>query len=168
MKLFNYLIVLLVSLAILSCGKDDPDPVPEPYQPNFINQNLSGKINGESWNFKFGSGKNDFSNDDRIRFSFHDAESDEDTDTCNIFQDGNQVMNTLPKEVGLYNLSLSRTVTLYVKSTTMNYIVTQGAVEITSIDLEENKIYGRMDAKYNDQNFVNGNFVLKYCEGTMF
>lgn len=46
----------------------------------------------------------------------------------------------------------------------MNSIAVQGAVEITSIDEEKGIVKGRIDAKIDSDNSVNGNFEVTLCD----
>jgi hypothetical protein len=45
----------------------------------------------------------------------------------------------------------------------MNTIATEGAIEITLIDVENGIIKGRISAEVDDDDFVNGNFIISYC-----
>ena len=76
-------------------------------------------------------------------------------------------------EPGVHKLSFSataggETVTLVYyedgSSTPNNIIATSGEYEILTVDKTNNIVTGKMDAFYDDDNFVNGNFSLKICD----
>lgn len=54
-----------------------------------------------------------------------------------------------------------QTVTLVLYPST-NYICTEGALEIQSIDTSGMTVTGRIDARFDGDNYVNGNFVAAY------
>ena len=77
---------------------------------------------------------------------------------------------SVPNEVGIYKLKLNLncftcadnfTVTLFEKDGSMNFIATDGAVEILTIS--DTQVSGRIDARYDGNTFVNGNFTVSIC-----
>lgn len=76
---------------------------------------------------------------------------------------------TVPNEVGLYKLSFDlgsfsgQTVTLFDQQTVLNTIATTGAIEILTIT--DTEVTGRVDARADKDNFVNGNFTVSFCSG---
>ena len=60
------------------------------------------------------------------------------------------------------DLEGSRTVTLFDDEEVMNVIATEGAVEITSVT--DTHVTGRIDARADEDNFINGNFTVPLCQ----
>jgi hypothetical protein len=70
----------------------------------------------------------------------------------------------LPETEGLVELSLGgQTFTLYDESENMNFICAEGAIEILEIDPVGFTVTGRVDARSDDDNHVNGNFTMAYA-----
>ncbi|MBN2167401.1 MAG: hypothetical protein JW717_14090 [Marinilabiliaceae bacterium] len=79
-------------------------------------------------------------------------------------------MFSVDAKVGVYPLlfdlsgsSESQTLTIYAGESNMNYIISDGAIEILSIDSVSNVVTGRIDAFSEDETFVNGNFEATFC-----
>lgn len=88
---------------------------------------------------------------------------------CDIMPDGDRVFFTLPSNTGVHLLKFdfndlegSRTVTLFDDEEVMNVIATEGAVEITSVT--DTHVTGRIDARADEDNFINGNFTVPLCQ----
>ena len=155
--------LLFISSIIIfsSCSKDeDNGPAYE-----FLDQDLQGTIDGEA--FVFGDGIVS-SSDGELSF---DLLSDMETESaCEQFGFGDfvSVFFTIPEAEGIVELSLNlqsfegQTVTMFNPETSLNVIATEGAVEITSIT--ETSVSGKMDVKYDGENFVNGNFTAVFCD----
>lgn len=173
------LILFLFTLNFCSTEDDDEiDPInnntnnnQETYQVMYKNQTLSGKINGVNWTM-VGGKVSKFSN---YSFSIVDTVG---SDPCaQPFNRKSRIIFSLTDSsdilpVGEYQLKLdfqntsqNRTITLvhYEGTTPVNTIVNKGAYEILTVDTTNNIITGRMDAYYDDQHFVNGNFTINYC-----
>lgn len=155
---------LCIILLISSCGKDDSGP-----SYNFLNQNLQGTIDGISFNSKGGIVSEGFEEGD---FSIRIYDSEEDGNVCDIFSSENvSIIFSITAEVGLYELSFDlnsfsgQTVTLLNPNgeggIPQNNIATFGAVEILTIT--ETELTGRMDARMDAENAVNGNFTVEFC-----
>ncbi|WP_370086139.1 hypothetical protein [Ekhidna sp.] len=155
---------IIASVILLSsCGGDDAGPA-----YNFIDQNLQGTIDGQ--NFVYGEGIVEASsfNEGKFSLDLYD-EQEEITDICDFFGFGDHVsiFFEIPDEIGLYELFLNlesfegQTVTLFNPDGSQNNIATMGAVEILSISATQVK--GRMDARMDEANSVNGNFTVQFC-----
>ena len=163
MKAFYKLTFGIFLIIIVSCGDDEPD-----YK--FKNRDASGKIENEAWAYADGYSDliDDYlgSGETYIDITLVLAQSGT---GCGITTfDGDRVFFAIPAEVGLYKLHLSlnnifdgQTVTLFDDETGMNNISSEGAVEIISIS--EDEVIGRMDARFDKQNFINGNFTIPIC-----
>lgn len=157
---------LCAILVVTSCGKDDSGP-----SYNFLNQNLQGTIDGISFNSKGGTASDGFEDGD---FSISIYDTNEEGDVCDVFSSDNvSIIFSIKAEVGLYELSFDlnsfdgQTVTLLNPNgeggIPQNNIATLGAVEVLTIT--ETELTGRMDARMDAENSVNGNFTVQFCTG---
>ena len=156
------LLILSVTAFLFSCGGDDENP-----SPNFKNQNLSGKIANTSWTYGDGYAEIYGTGDDSEIYI--DMFVNVDGEGCDIIPEGDQVFFSVPNKVGVYKLKFdlnnpeaSQTITLFEDEEVMNSIATEGAIEITAIT--ESSISGRIDAKVDAENNVNGNFTVNICQ----
>lgn len=158
-------LVLLVSLGMLmgisACGKDE-DAGPS---YSFIDQNLQGTVDGIPFTLKGGTFEDGFE-DGEIFIDLYDI--NEQGEVCDLFFGEHvSVFFSIPNAIGLYELSFNlnsfdgRTVTLYNPDNSLNTIATEGAVEILSISATE--VTGRLDARADENNAVNGNFSAVLC-----
>ena len=158
---------LLTTLFITSCGKDDDESGPS-YE--FIDQNLQGTIDGQAFDFGEGEAEltTNFDEEQVLALDLFDS-NEEITDICEFFGFGDQVsvFFSITPEVGLYPLSINAksftglTVTLFNPDGAVNNISTEGAVEILSIS--DTQVRGRIDARFDSENNVNGNFTATFC-----
>ena len=133
------------------------------YEYDFQNQDLQGEIEGEVWVYRAGTAEISFFDNTKLSIDIYDVEP-EGGDACEfgVFSLGSDVvLFSVPNEVGLYELGSPHTVTLFESDTYMNYIATDGAVEILTID--STAVTGRMDVAYDSDNHMNGNFTLTFC-----
>ena len=167
MKLRSIYVIQLIILSafVLSCSGDDND---DAYKYSFKDRDLSGKIAGDNWTYADGRAEESTFDDElMLDVSLILAQ---DVPACETFGvEGDEVFFFIPREIGLYKLSVSldfqgRTVTLLDKEDFTNYIAGEGAVEILSIT--ETEVLGRMDVRYDGDNFVNGNFMVSFCPDT--
>ncbi len=153
-----------ISIFLFSCTKDKDDG----YVYSFVDQDLQGKIGGTAWNFVAGNADDAYGSEGE--WSVHLYPEKPDT-PCDWVWDVNYIMFNIPKKVGIYELNLSftgdavsHTATLYADDEDMNYVATQGAIEIISINDTASTITGRMDIRANSNNQVNGDFTITYCQ----
>jgi hypothetical protein len=152
------LFVLAISIAVLSftsCEKDED----EGSSYAFVEQNLQGKIGGESWEHQSGRSKADFFDN-----FFNDLRETADSNICSSSNSaqGNFILFGGEPTVGLFELGSSKTVTFVVGSGN-NLVATEGAYEILTVDTVGDIVTGRMDVTYDGDNSVNGNFSITYC-----
>jgi hypothetical protein len=169
-QLFSILIMAGV-IMFNSCSKDEDDNDNDKNQNSyeFKDQNLQGKIGGEAWNFKNGTAEVSYFDSSEIDIDLY---QDTSSNICNTYiTDGDKIFLSVPHKVGVHELSIdfssgnSQTVTLYDRENTMNYIASQGAVEILTIDTSSSMtLTGRMDARVDDDTYVNGNFTVSFCK----
>jgi len=164
MKNFPFYLLVLVMLTSLAISCSDDDESGPSY--NFEDQNLQGKIDGEDFILGDGRGEISFFEDDQLSIDLY--HSDEPEDACDVLNsDFVYAFFTIPDEVGIYELFLDlenfegQTVTLFNPDGTLNNIATEGAVELTSIT--DTEVSGRIDARMDDDNFINGNFTVEFC-----
>ena len=153
--------IALCLLLLTSCSKDDESPVYD-----FKDQALAGAIEGVSWSY--GDGYASTTGEGATAKLHVTLVLPSEDEGCDIMPDGDRVFFTLPSNTGVHLLKFdfndlegSRTVTLFDDEEVMNVIATEGAVEITSIT--ETHITGRIDARADEDNFVNGNFSVPLC-----
>lgn len=159
----NRLSFLLFGFAavLFSCGEDEKPAY------SFKNQDLSGKIGNTEWTYTDGYAEIYGTGDDsQISVDlFQQAEGE----GCSAFPIGNEVFFSMPNKVGVYKLKLdldnfesSKIVTLYEEEGSVNNLASTGAVEITSIS--DTQVTGKIDARLDGENFVNGNFSVSICQ----
>ena len=157
--------ILIFAVGILSaCGDDENDITFE-----FINQNLQGQIGGIEWGLVAGKAQDFTTNNDFLSMEMVGVAV---VDTCQLsLPNTSKIFFEVPKQVGLYELKvglqnpgITQTVTFFVAAENQNYIASQGAIEILEIDLENELLEGRLDARVDNQNFINGNFCLVLCD----
>lgn len=164
MKKFKLLLLSALALgAVYSCSKDDEDDkTEEKYEVNFKSQKTQGLIDGNAFEYIKGTFKDDLFNDGEYKITLFDL-ADYDT-TLLAYGTKYQVYMTLPAQVGTYELTATGDyVTL--KNGTINQelpLARKGAVEIISIS--ETELVGKIDAYYDDENYVNGNFTVSFCD----
>ncbi len=156
------LLILSITAVLFSCGGDDEKP-----SHNFKNQTLSGKIANTPWAYGDGYAEIYGTGDDSEIYI--DMFKDVDGEGCGSIPEGNQVFFYVPNKVGVYklkfdlnNLEASQTITLFEDEGVMNSIAAEGVIEITAIT--ETTISGRIDAKVDAENNVNGNFTVNICQ----
>lgn len=154
--------IALCLLLLLSCSKDEEAP-----SYNFKDQALAGAIEGVDWTY--GNGYANITGDASAEKLHVTLVLPTENEGCDIMPEGDMVFFSLPKLLGVQvlrldfdNLENSRTVTLYDSEEIMNVIATEGAVEITSVT--DTEVTGRIDARADDVNFVNGNFTVPLCQ----
>jgi hypothetical protein len=164
------LAALMIVFSVTSCGKSedadaggDADVVPE-----HKDQSLQGRISGVDLNFKGGRVRQPFSNRrDQINweFTFVGSESENPCDEFVMMgDDGFSVIFSDEPKPGKTNFGLStQNITLVDsnKDPIMNTIVTSGWIEYTKI--EAGSVSGKIIGRYNDDNFINGNFTIPRC-----
>ena len=123
-------------------------------------QTLAGKIGGQAWTFATGETNAALSTTDAFWVDLYAATFD----TCVAFgapSDADEVIMMMPKAPGSYPVSLSRNATLYVASTSDNWVATRGLLVIDSVTATT--ISGGMHITYNADNTVDGQFQASIC-----
>jgi hypothetical protein len=145
---------MLALLALASCV-----PGGSPY--GFIDQNLQGKIGGVAWSFVSGTADSTFIGGE-LYIELYNISPSGDPWAGGYAAAQDHVLFSVPATVGVYPLSLSQTATLNQFAGSMNYICTETAVEILSIDTTGLSVTGRINASYDGSTSVNGNFTALY------
>jgi hypothetical protein len=149
-----------------ACSKTEETPT-STYE--FKNQDVTGKINSVAWTYADGYAdvsSSSSGSEPKVRVNLVLAQPKK---ACDIFMvTGNQVVFSLPAKAGLYKLSFNLnggtgyTATLLENATIPNNLIaSDGAIEI--LTLTSTEITGRMDARYDETSFVNGNFKVTIC-----
>jgi hypothetical protein len=158
MKRIYLNLFMLFVISLVSCKDDDKA---EPAY-SFKDQDATGKIENESWTYKdgfvdIGSG---------LIYMTLTIEQNGTTACEATSPIGDRVLFTVDKEAKLYLLGGSGspmyTATLLESDDTMNHIALEGAIEITSITDEG--VSGKIDARVDDETYVNGNFTIPTCQ----
>lgn len=126
----------------------------------FKNQNLSGKIGGNNWTCAQGIFRK--SSFDSTKFSVY-LSSKIYSDSC-WNHSGTFVMGSIKNAIGLIHLGNYDNITLYDSISSINYIASCGAIEVVTADTVAGIFSIKVDARLNDDNYLNGNFTLKICQ----
>ena len=162
MKKVNIVILLVVITSFFSCKKKEEDPDEIIPQHNLLNQNLSGKIGGKSWEFKTGNALRSNADPSKYFLEFYDSLL---IDSCKTLFGVNKAFTLdIRLNKGINTLDNYNRVTLYVASTNYNYAIGSGTIEIFSIDTLSNLMKGKLNIKATDENYLSGNFTLKICK----
>lgn len=159
---FSFILLIVVSLSACSNEPILPD---DSY--NFIDQNALGKINGTD--FELGEGTYGLLFED-LAISLYHKDELLGTNACNNSTlEFGDVFFTIPNEVGLQELQLNIFDFGLGKSVVFNHpdaeeviVGSFGAIEILSIS--DDVVEGRIDARADEDNFINGNFTVSLCE----
>ncbi len=173
------ILLTLILLVFVGCTEDDELNPTSNYTVEYQNQTLQGKINGVDWIAVSGTATSSGLGVDTFSHLLSIVDTTVDT-LCFVsggasrsrvlfgYQDENQIVvpgeKTLKLDFG--STTENFTVTLVFQDdqgTPQNLIATKGAYEILSVDTVSRMITGRMDVKYDDNSFVNGNFTIRYC-----
>lgn len=162
-KSVTILCLLCTSMVFIgACSDDESDNGNGGFE--FIDQPLQGKIAGADWTFVIGSVIVSTFNSEEYRYSLLSTSIDN-SELCDSFaHTGDRIFFFIPQEEGVFELSLDQSVAMFDEENTDNIIATDGAVEILSIDRDTGVITGRIDARFDGNNFVNGNFTATLCE----
>lgn len=163
----TYAKIMALLLICASCKEDEADT-------GFSDQPMAGKISDLAYTSTSGGGQ-------AIDWVFDESRVDITiggelvSEPCSYSYDGPVVSFIVLKEVGTYTLDedwvSDASVGQYLVYLHPNgnsdpddfIIVSDGAIEILSVTSES--ISGRVNARYDDQNFVNGSFTVNYCDG---
>ena len=162
----KYVIIIsgFIFLNMLISCKDDEEEIIFEFQA----QNLQGEIGGSKWELVAGKAQDFSINNDLLSIEMVGVMV---MDTCQLsLPNTSKISFEVPKQVGLYELKVglqnpgaTQTVTFFVAAENQDYIASQGAIEILEINMEIKLLKGRMDARVDKKNFVNGNFDLAIC-----
>lgn len=188
---YLYLLLIVNTIVFYSCSSDDESSdsvIPDnndPYEVNFIEQDLQGTIEGESWTYKGGTVSTNKFTGDSVFTSFISIGTEE-FDTSGFCQLNNpdqtpyilftmkhasKALEPTAEDLSLdFTLENNYTITFVSFNDTatgpFNRIITQGRVEVLSVDTVAKIVTGRIDARdlvEGDANNVNGNFSISYC-----
>ncbi len=126
---------------------------------NFESHTLSGKIGGTDWSMLQGVFRN--SSFDSTKF-VADIYNKIYTDSC-TYHGSTHFLASIKKPAGHYQLGPNLNVTLFDSITGVNNIAFCGAIEILTVDTVGGTLTGRIDARVDENNYLNGNFTLKMC-----
>jgi hypothetical protein len=131
---------------------------------DFVDQPLQGKIGGASWLYVSGTATDQFANGSLWIYNYDITPNGPDPFALIAYAAAvDKVLFVVPASVGLHELSQSgQTVTIIDNPGNDNIICVDGAVEILTIDPVGKLVTGRIDARFDSDNFVNGNFTAVY------
>ncbi len=182
MKKFRlqHILLLVLAFGLFQCSEsDDVNPLGGSFTPDYKNQPLQGKIAGEDWTSVSGTVSTLMLGTDTFQHQFSVMDTLVDTTFCTggtgqrsfiffFLQDENAIVVPGEKKLKLdfNNLADNYTVTFVSyddDGNPENNIATKGAYEILTVDTTNRLVTGRMDIPLDDNNFVNGNFSIRYC-----
>jgi hypothetical protein len=152
MKRYCALLFSIVVLSFTSCGSDD-DEKPS-YE--FKDQDAIGKIENEE--FIYDDGYADYIDEPEMRITITEAQTG---DICTEMPEGNTVSFYVASSEGLTKLGNDHTITFFQPIGSHNIIATEGAVEI--IEITDTHVSGRIDARFDNETYINGNFTVTRC-----
>src|SRR5262249_50743538 len=136
-------------LLLVGCGSDVSVSMPP----------LSGKIGGNPWTFGVGETNSFLSMADSLFVNLYSGSFASCASAAPVGADS--VIMQMPTKPGSYDLSLQLNATLYVGSTSSNYVATSGKLRIDSVTATT--ISGGLNASYNGANAVDGMFQAAIC-----
>jgi hypothetical protein len=152
-RIFLSLFVVL-AVSVVSCKDDEEKP-----SYSFKDQDAQGKIANESWTYVDG-----YATADQffvINLTLEEAETG-----CAIsVAEKDHVAFIAEFDTRVYQLgtgSTVYTVTLIEMDGPVNHISTEGAIEITEVT--DTHVSGRLDARVDGENYINGNFTVPICK----
>lgn len=152
---------MVVAFSLSSCSKDDVKKDDKGTGYSFKDQDASGEIEGDSWTYEDGYVKEIIGGDDELTVNLFLTQDD---DVCKVvIADGGNVSFVVPNATGVYEVTgdiTGFTVSL-VDTELSTHLATSGAVEIVSIT--ETSVTGKIDVKSDDNNYINGNFTIDFC-----
>jgi hypothetical protein len=135
---------------------------PEPFDPQFENQDLLGQINGVDWSYVYGTAK---SRENGEKF-FIELSPVQPEQPCRLVSGEDKLMFSVSAEEGEHELAFGKgTVTMVEfreEQSPMNHILARGVIDLIQIGDEE--IRGRMDVGSTEKTWANGNFVVTICD----
>ncbi len=162
----KYFFFFTLPLLVISCGDDEETGC------TYNSTQIEGKIENEDWAFANGEARfyMDFDGTERIDIEMYSIASGV-TDPCaQSSPDFKRIFFSIPKVVQERELNFSfsggneedqQTVTLFDPVTFLNVIVSEGCVEIQTIN--DTQVTGRMNITSGPDNFMNGTFTLQVC-----
>jgi len=168
----QYLLLIIVLLIMASCREDETDSLSaRPFDPEETETTIEGQVLGRS--FEANDGKVEIrtvnltygQTQELLRIELHSIyDFDE---RCGIsFRNEEYLIITPENEVGVYRLSrangYSNSAFFNTRRVTSFYDFYDGSIEITSID--EIKVIGRLDFRRGDENWMRGDFEVRFCE----
>lgn len=168
----NKLLTIALLLLSLACKKEDDDDAGPTVN---INKELSGTINGKSWNYLQGEA----TSYDNSSHNFTLVDSNY-LDSCNLYDSKSRrslinvaiYTNNEKNFIGKHNIVT--TVESYVDviigfydeqdNIPKSYYASSGQITITEADTLNKVVRGNMNVAAKDGNNVSGKFELKYCE----
>lgn len=170
LKSFTYITALLIAVTVYSCKKDKDDnggtSVPTGSTTTFSSDPAGGKMHGTAWQHVDGWSHTNIYTDSLVTIILEDVV---DSNGCDPGGSGGisyaQVYFDAPAEVGAYSLTMQNFVTFSVdvNGTPTFYNVSSGAIEITAYDTANGAVAGKINARFDGQNFINGVFDVPYC-----
>jgi hypothetical protein len=142
---------ILLTLFLSACGNEgDIDSV-----------SLRGKVGGQDWVMKFG--KAEAEDIDPGYFALFMPIETVENNPCEIFlPNTNYIAATLPRTEGTYSLPFAIANQFVFRYNGKFLIPSSGSVTIKNIG--GNSIRGTINARGDDDNYIDGDFILNLCE----
>jgi hypothetical protein len=149
------IVFVVLAVSVVSCKDDDAKP-----SYSFEDQDAQGKINNEPWTYTDGYATAD-------QFFVITLTLDEDETGCAIsVPERDRVSFIAEFDTKVYPLGTGSTVYTVTLTDAENpqdhHIALEGAIEITEVTATT--VSGRLDARVDNGNFINGNFTVQICQ----
>ncbi len=130
---------------------------------NFQEQDVEGKIQSETWIYLDGLARTSLFSEDTLLLQLFNEDFG---NPCSFLISEKGIRFTIPAQEGLYLLSSIpqsyQTVTIYDGAN--EFLALGGAIEIELIDKDAKIVKGKIDARYDSNNQVNGKFSIRFCD----
>lgn len=163
MKMKKMMITMAMASVIVGCEvttESESDVVlTDDSDTSISTMNLEGEVGGRSWTFVSGRARPSGYSDGTYSLAFWNEDVEQ---PCDQFEMGSEdkLLGSFPISLGTYDLSFTKTINF--NSDLDNNVTTDGRLVITEVT--EDKVYGKMVASFDDENYVNGLFELTLCE----
>jgi|GEM_PF-1339160 len=151
----------LFSLSLGGCGSPNNATPATPNATTYSTQQLTGQIDGSSWQFVAGAARMDPHLANHLQIALFNQSL---ASPCQgtVFSSGGVLLFSLPLQVGETALGAgSPQSSLTFEKANQNWISTNGKIEILSI--VNNQIQGQLAAVYDSKTFANGQFSIPLC-----
>ncbi|MEZ0392440.1 MAG: hypothetical protein ACAH59_09505 [Pseudobdellovibrionaceae bacterium] len=163
MKIKSILALLSVLVFTFACGKateeDEFNAAGEPSSGH-----LEGKVAAEDWTYAAGRAKPLAMNPSRLSIDLFGSVPNGDICSFNPGINDTRIQFTVQKTTGTFPLDYSagQTVNFYLDGQQDPLVSSRGSIWLT--DINSRSVTGKLKTIYNENNVVNGQFLVVHCE----